>query len=72
MLGRLDEAIAEQTPDFTLKAFLLMRAGRFQEVSAAIAGVIKRSIASGSLVGQSSGHFMSSLLALEEGNTRAR
>ena len=67
MLGRLDEAIAEQTPDFTLKAFLLMRAGRFQEASAAIAGVIKRSIASGSLVGQSSGHFMSSLLALEEG-----
>jgi tetratricopeptide (TPR) repeat protein len=31
MLGRLDEAIAEDTPDFTLEAFLLMRAGRVRE-----------------------------------------
>ncbi len=66
MLGRLDDAIAEETPDFALKAFLLTRAGRYREASAMIADGIKRPIANASVVGQSSGVFMSSFLALEQ------
>ena len=66
MLGRLDDAIAEQTPDFALKAFMLTRAGRYREASAIIADGIKRPIANASVVGQASGVFMSSFLALEQ------
>ena len=66
MLGRLDDGIAEDTPDFALKAFLLTRAGRYREASAMIADGIKWPIANASVVGQSSGVFMSSFLALEQ------
>jgi tetratricopeptide (TPR) repeat protein len=73
MLGRLDEAIAEPTRDFALKAFLLMRVGRFRDASEVIAAGIRRPIENESRIGHASGHLMSSLLALEQGQySRAR
>ena len=66
MLGRFDEAIVEETPDYALKAFVLMRAGRVREASAMIANGIARATANASVVGQSTAYFMSSQLALEQ------
>jgi tetratricopeptide (TPR) repeat protein/TolB-like protein len=67
MLGRFDEAIAEKTPDFALKAFVLMRAGRVREASQTIANGIAPSSAKVSVIGRTSAHFVSSMLALEQG-----
>jgi serine/threonine-protein kinase len=67
MLGRFDEAVAETTPDFGLKAFVLMRAGRIREASRTIAGGIAPSNASASVIGQASAYFVSALMALEQG-----
>ncbi len=66
MLGQFDAAIAEETPDLGFKAFLLMRIGRYRETSDVIETSIKRSVEKGSIVGQSTGAFMSSLRALDQ------
>jgi tetratricopeptide (TPR) repeat protein len=66
MLGRLDEAVAEPSTEFTLRAFLLMRAGRFRDAASTLASGIKAPIENRSIVGEMSGHMMASLLALEQ------
>ena len=63
--GRLDEAIAEEARESTIRAFLLMRAGRFEEASSVLATAIKGRIENESIVGHASGVLMSSLLAFE-------
>jgi tetratricopeptide (TPR) repeat protein len=66
MLGRFDEAVAETTPDFALKSFVLMRAGRIREASQTIADGIAPSGTNVSVIGQTSAYFVSAMMALEQ------
>ena len=73
MLGRYDEAIAEDPPDASVKAFVLSRAGRYRDAAQVLGGASRRADTNQNAIDQGSISLLTSLIALERGQLdRAR